>query len=526
MQVNPDLPPLLVRADADARQGIGHVMRSLALAREWRSRGGPVRFVTARPTPELSRRIQLAGAILIGIEQPYPHAADLDSVVALLGQLQRGASSPPWVVLDGYHFDASYQSRVRHAGCQLLVIDDNAQLPRYDADIVLNHGIQAPRFDYRINDDAWFLLGTRYALLRPEFLRWRDFHRRVETTAKNVLVTLGGGDADNVSAKILNGLRRLRDLDLEVQVLAGPLNPHREELCKLVSASPEIHLQKNVADTAPLMAWADIAIAAGGTTAWELAFMQVPALLVVLEDNQRSGVEGIDQFGAAQSLGGADHLTAAMLDDALRVLIRDRDRRQRMAVHGRILVDGMGPQRVVSAMEERQRSFSTDDFYLRPASEDDQLLLWQWANDPVARRNSFHNQVIGWESHQAWCVEKLASPDCRIWIMQIGALPVGQIRYERINRDTAEISLSIARGFRGRHLGTRLLEASGEQALRELGVRLLQGAVRIDNEASRRAFLKAGFECRKQETTDGIACWVFRRSAQGSSWRVDHVAVH
>jgi RimJ/RimL family protein N-acetyltransferase len=69
------------------------------------------------------------------------------------------------------------------------------------------------------------------------------------------------------------------------------------------------------------------------------------------------------------------------------------------------------------------------------------------------------------------------------------------------------------------------LEASAERALRELGVRSLQGAVKVDNEASRRAFLKAGFESSKQET-DGIPCWIFRRSVQGSSWRDDHVAVH
>jgi RimJ/RimL family protein N-acetyltransferase len=110
--------------------------------------------------------------------------------------------------------------------------------------------------------------------------------------------------------------------------------------------------------------------------------------------------------------------------------------------------------------------------------------------------------------------------------MQIGTLPVGQIRYDRMDANTAQISLSIARGFRGRSLGARLLGASAEWAARELGVRWLQGAVKTDNEASRRVFLKAGFECSEQATPTGGACWVFRRPAHVGSPREDCVASH
>jgi RimJ/RimL family protein N-acetyltransferase len=274
------------------------------------------------------------------------------------------------------------------------------------------------------------------------------------------------------------------------------------------------------------MAWADMAIAAGGTTAWELAFMQLPALLLVLADNQEGVAAGIDHFGAARSLGRGDRLDEATIAAEVKKKAADVALLRRMAAQGRRLVDGLGVERILSAMAEREAFFSTANFYLRPATPDDCLLLWQWANDPVVRRSSFHTQAIDWTEHEAWYVEKLASPDCRIWIMHIGALPVGQIRYERIGGDAAEISFSIARGFRGKQLGTRLLEASGEQALRELGVRWLQGAVRIDNEASCRAFLKAGFDRTKQEGRDGTPHWLFRRAAHVNGWLEDYVAVH
>src|SRR5581483_3175139 len=268
MQASLELPPLLVRADADARRGAGHVLRSLALAEAWRARGGAVRFVTARPAPALARRIQLAGALVIELDDAHPDPSD-------------GALT---AALAGYHFDAGYQAQLRRAGAALLVIDDNAHLDRYDADMVLNHGIHAPRLDYRGAEDAWFLLGTEYALLRAEFALRRDFRRAIAPRAKNILVTLGGGDADNVTARVLEALDELHDLDLSVEVLVGPLNPHLRALAERVGGN--INVRSAVADPSALMAWADIAVAAGGTTAWELAFMQAPALLLVLAENQ------------------------------------------------------------------------------------------------------------------------------------------------------------------------------------------------------------------------------------------------
>jgi UDP-2,4-diacetamido-2,4,6-trideoxy-beta-L-altropyranose hydrolase len=524
--MNRNLPPLLVRADADPAQGAGHVMRCLALVHEWRSRGGSVRFITARPTPRLRRRIELSGAILTEISRAHPNSSELESTLRFLERDQGEANSRRWVILDGYDFDEDYQRQIRRAGCQLLVVDDNAQWSSYDADIVLNHGIHAPRINYRVGDDTWLLLGTRYALLRSEFVRWRGFKRCTQIRAKNILVTLGGADADNVTLKVIDGLRRLGAFDLEIQVLVGALNPHLEALKRVVAECRNIHLQTDVIDAAPLMAWADIAVAGSGTTAWELAFMQVPTLLLVLAENQRAVAQGIDHFGAARSLGWAEDVSGAEIAGALRELIDAPDRRQCMAVHGADLVDGLGPQRVVFAMAERGRLYSVGDSYLRPASEEDQLLLWQWANDPAVRRNSFNQEMISWEGHTAWFRRKFSSPECRIWIMQIGTLPVGQIRYERLDTNTAQISLSIARGFRGRSLGARLLEASAEWAACELGVCWLQGTVKTDNEASRRAFLKAGFECSEQATPNGAACWVFRRPAHAGSPRGDRVAAH
>ncbi|HXG51800.1 MAG TPA: UDP-2,4-diacetamido-2,4,6-trideoxy-beta-L-altropyranose hydrolase [candidate division Zixibacteria bacterium] len=514
-----ELPILVLRADADPGQGSGHVMRILALAHAWRERGGTVHFVSVRPAPPLLRRMERAGARVTVIDHPSPARGDLDATRALVERV--GGGCRPWVVLDGYHFSSEYQRELRSTGCRLLAIDDNAHLARYHADIVLNYGLHAPRLEYCAAADCWRLLGTRYALLRPEFAAWRRFVRTTAGAARKVLVTLGGADADNVSAKVISALGILSVRGLEAEIVTGPLNPNLEALRQAAASIPGARVRADVADLAPMMAWADVAVAAGGSTVWELAFLQTPALLLELAPNQAAAAAALAEFGAADFLGPAEELSAGDIAACLDDLLHDPRRRRRMAVRGRVLVDGLGTSRVVAAMEERERA-PRGELLLRRATASDALLLWQWVNDPVTRRNSLSTKPVPWNEHQAWYSARLASPDCRIWILQAGELPVGQVRYERTGAGAARLSFSVAPGFRGRSFGTRLLESTCEQAARELGARWIEAVALADNEASRRALLKAGFLQAGQKTVAGRLCVVFRRSAGARSMEQDH----
>lgn len=185
-----------------------------------------------------------------------------------------------------------------------MVIDDTAHLPRYDADIILNHGLDAQRLTYNCASDTLFLLGTRFALLRPEFQRWHGVVRHCPEVARKLVVTLGGSDAENTTLKIIEALEQISTPDLEIKVVVGPLNPHLAELQHAIaSLSLRVYLETSVPDIAPLMAWADLAVAAGGTTSWELAFMKVPALILILADNQAAAAKALDKFSAARCLG-------------------------------------------------------------------------------------------------------------------------------------------------------------------------------------------------------------------------------
>src|SRR5438045_8522474 len=98
--------------------------------------------------------------------------------------------------------------------------------------------------------------------------------RQLPPNAHRLLVTMGGSDPENVMEKILRGLSQCRTLKLEVRAIVGAANPHTKALQKVAHESGlEICLEEKVADMSAMMAWAELAITAAGTTTWEWAFM-------------------------------------------------------------------------------------------------------------------------------------------------------------------------------------------------------------------------------------------------------------
>ena len=74
--------------------------------------------------------------------------------------------------------------------------------------MLLNQNICAKDYSYNCNADAQLLLGIRHALLRREFRKVEKKERIFPDTGKNLLVTLGGGDAGNLSLGIIEALNQ------------------------------------------------------------------------------------------------------------------------------------------------------------------------------------------------------------------------------------------------------------------------------------------------------------------------------
>jgi len=339
---------ILIRADASAEVGTGHLMRCLALAQGWKARGGQVVFVTACESEVLCQRLLDEGFQVVMLEQSYPDPYDWEHTLQVLA-----AHSDAWLVLDGYHFDPVYQRQIKEAGHRLLVIDDMAHLDHYYADVVLNQNINAERLHYACESYTRLLLGTRYVLLRSEFLAWQGWQREIPKVARKVLVTLGGGDPDNVTLKVIQALQQVNVDDLETVVVAGASNPYFRELQSAIrNPQSAIRVVQNVINMPKLMAWADMAVSAGGSTCWEMAFMGLPSLILVTAGDQRTVAAGLHERDVMVSLGWWEQVRDQEVVELLGWLLEDATKRAEMSQLGQQLIDGRGSERMLAAMGE------------------------------------------------------------------------------------------------------------------------------------------------------------------------------
>ncbi len=344
---------LVIRSDSSVQIGTGHIMRCLSLAQAWKDQGGEIIFVIAGKPSTIEARLQSEGMKVLHLSVDASSNEDAQQTANIAQQL--GAS---WIVVDGYHLGREYQKALKSHGVGLLFVDDYGHAEHYYADLVLNQNISASENLYTNRESyTQLLLGTKYTLLRREFWKWQSLPKEITLIAHKILVTLGGSDPDNVTLKVVQALQQVNIDCLDVIVVVGGSNPHYAVLQAEIALSRKlISSQQNVNSMPELMAWADIAIAAGGSTNWELAFMGLPSIVITVADNQKVIADELAVQGIIINLGWHQDLTIEQIGLVLQGLIGDRPKRQIMSKKARELVDGIGSQRVIDAIINAKHS--------------------------------------------------------------------------------------------------------------------------------------------------------------------------
>ena len=296
-----------LRPDQRPEAGGGHLSRCLSLGMAWRAWGGGTATVDDGAMSDLWRNRY--------------GSAGIDMVSAPEGG--------GWTVLDNYHTTLDDQRQAVAAG-GAVVIDDHVSLGSYDTGVVVDQNAGSTTEDYPVGSSTLVLAGAAYAMLRPEFT---SASHRVEAAPPNVrrvVLSLGGAPQQRDRAVIEKVGEALRASGYEVDHLVGA-----EHVGERLAA-------------------AQVALAACGTTAYELCCVGTPALLVAVVDNQEPVGMALEAFGAAAYAGPLRDVNADDLIVTLLALADDRERRSAMAARGRVLhveqglgkaaevVDGLG----------------------------------------------------------------------------------------------------------------------------------------------------------------------------------------
>ena len=198
-----------------------------------------------------------------------------------------GIHSADWVVVDHYGLDALWQSQLiagldNNEATKLLVIDDLADRP-HQADLLLDQNFfgaaAEQRYQNLVSSNCRQLLGPHYALLGPEYAQ---LHPLVPSRSElcRLLVFFGGVDPSNLTIRVLEALMDPALAHLAVDVVLGRQSPHRQVVADLVAQRPFTTLHGPLTSLAGLIARADLAIGASGSTNWERIVLRLRTLVV------------------------------------------------------------------------------------------------------------------------------------------------------------------------------------------------------------------------------------------------------
>lgn len=502
---------VVVRADASNRIGSGHVMRCLTLADSLRERGCTIRFVSRLHQGHLCDLVEQRGFEVTRLPLP-PHAVAQARPISSdwLGvpweqdaeetrrAIESSGSRPGWLVADHYGIDERWERAMRSATRRVMVIDDLANRS-HDCDLLLDQNLVA-RFDTRyvgrVPVTCRLLVGPRHALLPSVYAELHDRVTPRQGPVRHVLVFIGGADQDDLTGRVLEAFIALAREDVVADVVVSGNAGQAEHIRSLAASRSNIQVHSGLPTLAHLMAAADLAVGAIGTTTWERLCVGLPTIAVTIADNQRAIADELANLGLIELLGPQTGVTRSMLEQALRSHLEtglNADWSERCLA----TVDGRGTERVVNALLDAGPVLRA-----RLATGDDERMILEWANDPLTRRNAFNTATILPKEHHAWFQARLADRTrCQFFIVEAEkAVPVGYVRFDLI--DAAwRIDYALAPDFRGRGLGAPLLEAG----LLSLGHRdlsdMVLGQVKEANRASRRIFESLGFD---QQSGDGV----------------------
>lgn len=313
----------LICCQGGGRTGLGHLRRSLSLARALRDEQG---FGVTFSTPaEVAAMIAAAGFTVRPDMLPQMAAEERRfdlAVVDVSDSLTRANV-------------AALAARI----AVVAVIDDGS-----DRRLAATHAYYPPVPQAReLSWDGsachprigwqWTILGfvPKTALAPP---------------GRRVVVSMGGADPLGLTDVVLEALRETR---VEADFVIGPAFAAPEVLVARIQAAG-FAAHRNVTDMAPLFAQAALALVAFGVTAYELAALGVPALYLPISPDHARSAGAFVEAGMGEAL--PLDATPEQIARATAALLADEPRRRAMAAAGPRLVDGKGASHIAADLAQ------------------------------------------------------------------------------------------------------------------------------------------------------------------------------
>jgi UDP-2,4-diacetamido-2,4,6-trideoxy-beta-L-altropyranose hydrolase len=355
---------VVIRVDASVEIGSGHVMRCLTLAEELKKYDVTTVFVTRAHLGNLDEIIKSKGFSVLslprspielsqkkstGYEQNLGVKQEVDAIETIQAI---GGNTPDWIIVDHYALSYGWEQSLRLYTDKIMVLDDLSNR-RHECDILLDQtfGKHKSAYTKLVPNHCRLLMGSRYALLRSVFgkLRLQALKRRdQDQQVERILISMGSMDETKVTPRVLESLLHIDfNISPTVDIVLSSNAPHLNALREFVNSYPlNVNILLDVTNMAELMLKSDLAIGSGGTTSWERCCLGLPAVLIVLAENQAVIGENLQKAGATITLQDDTDLVIN-IKNSVEKFIQSQQQYLKVSNSAAAICDGAGATKVV-----------------------------------------------------------------------------------------------------------------------------------------------------------------------------------
>lgn len=471
--------------------GIGHLSRCTNLALQLKKRGAEIIFITKKNNDlKLLNKIEKNFKI-----KKYKN----DSILGNKKNLELLANkiksikncSKSTLVIDNYEINYSWEKKIKKYVKKIFIIDDFQKF--HFCDFYLNQGIFSKKNLPRVFKNCVSLLGPKFSLLNSKN-QIRKIYCNNELN-KNVLVSLGGSDRENLTFNCLKILKNNLFNKYKIRVFLGPYNNQHKIISELLRYKKNFKVYNFSNNYFNFLKTCSFSIINGGVSTLENICHGVSSLVFQVSKNQKKQTEYLKKKNIISlvKINKKKFFPKKEVLKKILKLININHNQKKNILNGQSLVDGFGSLRVAEILLPS----NDEQLKIHKTKHEDCLTYYNWFNDPINLKNSIRKKKIDIINHVIWFNKKLKDKNSNLLILKIGKLAIGQIRFE-MKKKYILIDYYLDEIVRNRRWGEKIL-LLGLKKIRSNKKTILRAQVRKKNYPSIKIFLKLGFEIIKED---------------------------
>lgn len=351
---------IAIQADGGTEIGMGHIMRTLVLAKELSTDNDVFYICRVESKDGYEHYIKVSDDEVSSLEQLGKYEMSYSKYnkgikkilsegfrVKLINENnlidELKCIKADMLITDSYSVNENYFHEIKKIFRKTIYIDDINE-HYFDVDFLINQNSDAGDFNYKVNSDTKLLLGTEYILLRDEFKNLPN--KASEEKIHDIMITVGGADPHRLTEKFLN---YISELDYNFHIVIGPSFCDTSFVEKFHANNIKFYYNANMCE---IMKNCDMAISACGSTLYELSACGVPTLGVIIANNQEGIANKLNSMGTIINLGWYNKISKEDLIYNINSLANDYIRRKALSEKASKLVDGKGAERIAKILYE------------------------------------------------------------------------------------------------------------------------------------------------------------------------------